>query len=305
MSDDTQTSWRPSLEFVSKIGVLLIGIVYGLGFMVVAIHLGQYNVSAVSLLRAQYILAGIRLLVPLFISFLAVFWGGAIAYDQLGEKPQGFFRTILFYASTVFGLLFAGYIYAFIGFAILYWFLEPLFLAADAEPSTLTFFKTLGIIVIFSVVISALGVALWHSFRAAYRTAKGRVANLVWGITVAWFCAIASVSYVGFFSLRVYGGIPYALGGGQPLKVRFILKPDASVPRIPALAPEGKSTLSRPLPLLIASEKTYVILDGSDKPTAIEFSKDLVLGITILRTTHTEHSDKPNLEPATSSSPAR
>jgi preprotein translocase subunit Sss1 len=55
---------RDQFEQWTKIAVAVVAIVYVVGFIVHTLYLGAYGVLAVSLLRAQYILAGVWLLAP-------------------------------------------------------------------------------------------------------------------------------------------------------------------------------------------------------------------------------------------------
>ncbi|SRR6266571_5803255 len=64
MPDAPLTSEISLIESLSKVFAIALGILYLLGFLVVAAYLSQFGVSSFSVLQLQYLLAGIWLLGP-------------------------------------------------------------------------------------------------------------------------------------------------------------------------------------------------------------------------------------------------
>jgi len=86
----------PGLEGISKSFALDVGIIHLLGFLVVTRNLSQYGVSPVSILKLQYLIAGIWLLTPLVWFCLLV--GAIFVMASIGSKGKwssNYFRRLL------------------------------------------------------------------------------------------------------------------------------------------------------------------------------------------------------------------
>jgi hypothetical protein len=90
------TGISSAIADLAKTGAAVLGVLYALGFVVVTIHLGRYHVTPFGLLRAQYLLSGLWLLVPLVGVVLPVLW--ALGIYRVGvdgrSVPRSRFRLI-------------------------------------------------------------------------------------------------------------------------------------------------------------------------------------------------------------------
>jgi hypothetical protein len=136
----------------------------------------------------------------------------------------------------------------------------------------------------FSLSIAALaGLGLSYLERARERGVSedeqwdNHVKALYYGI----LCALVFLLYVHYFSTQIYPLIPYSFGGGKPSKVVFLLRPEnrGQVPVVPS----GDANRSIPYHMLLATDKTYVVLSPDKGEQSIEFNRDTVLGHVVLR----------------------
>lgn len=79
------------------------------------------------------------------------------------------------------------------------------------------------------------------------------------GMAVGFFLVMFLYS-AQYFARRVYALIPYEFGGGQSLKVIFLLKPDAVGELAPVLAMDATDKESVPYYLLMETSDSYVVI---------------------------------------------
>ncbi len=82
------------------------------------------------------------------------------------------------------------------------------------------------------------------------------------------------------FATHIYARIPYELGGGKPLRVVFLLRPDREAS---PLIEDGATGKSIPYNLLLATDRTFVVLPQDQKVKSIEFERSSVIGLKVLR----------------------
>ena len=66
--------WIIRVEQLSKIGIAGLSFTYALGFIAASLYFARYSVSSLSLIRVQYILAGIWLLLPILTTLFVLVW---------------------------------------------------------------------------------------------------------------------------------------------------------------------------------------------------------------------------------------
>jgi len=86
--------------------------------------------------------------------------------------------------------------------------------------------------------------------------------------------------YVLWFSVRIYPLIPFSLGGGKPLTVAFI----EGEKKMPDELQKTDRSAKRSVPykLLLATDKSFVVVSPSDKERSVEISRDSVAGLVVL-----------------------
>jgi hypothetical protein len=108
----------------------------------------------------------------------------------------------------------------------------------------------------------------------------GAVTYLAWTVKESavrmWGNAVVAILvfaiYLTLFAHAVYPGIVSSLGGGRPANVRFVLA--TASPRF--LAVDTNEVTQRSYPLLTATDRNFIILDGDH---AVEVTRDLVKAI--------------------------
>jgi hypothetical protein len=199
MSDPQLASDLSLMESLSKFFAVLLGILYLLGFLIVAIHLSKYGVSSFSVLQLQYLIAGLWLL------GLPVLFGCAVVASRVFEERltpdvEGQFNWRRFLINGSFG----G--------AITVLFII-LLLSIPNLADDLTRGIILGLL-LFEVVIMNLAQMFWISWR---QTTSSKNTWLLNCSAAAPFylvvLAIVVLLYATWFSKHLYPLIPFSLGG--------------------------------------------------------------------------------------------
>jgi hypothetical protein len=307
----TQDRSAPSvlgkIEGFGKAAVAVLGVVYALGLVVVTLHLAQYGVSGLGLLREQYVLAGVWALFPLgaVVFILSVIVASipeiegpskpsapgslAKAPGTGGEEPnkaaisisQRFgtfwtkFRRLASRLRSVATLAFGWILIPlfFLGFVSHY------FSAGGASPFQLGELLRIALKVMgfcFAIAVLAFG-GYWSLVRMSdyHHVFRGAV-----------FCGTAMMAvlgYIGYFTASVYPRIPAAVGGGRPTRVQLLLKVDSSAESLSTVLYPGPNSLPPPLStqhlLLFTTDATYIVIDPSNAQRTIEVSKDLIAAV--------------------------
>lgn len=255
------------VESAIKLFVALGAVLYGFGFIAVAVHYSRYNVTSLSLLNTDYVVAGLLCIVPLAV--LCVITAGV--YSRLSDKTEGCLKK--------FGMALGG-------LSILVLILLSVL---GRNSSSLNVFLFVIIILVIAGVFYLALQGIFNNDREAAATAAAA--------TVLWVVP-SLVIYTLLFAYYIYPKIPRAIGGGKPATVRFTLKelpvqsgtnstnqtgqssPPKNVDPTVLLQWEGTNNRITILyKLLLATDKTYVIQQSANDKSTYEFPKDAVTGI--------------------------
>jgi hypothetical protein len=265
---DSATTGELSRERISdlfdlgaKVISLSVALTYLVGFFVVAWHLSKHGVSSLSLLHLQYLVAGLWVALPPGFVALVMLTKElpTIHLDQRVPKLHwlGRFAVNLitnFPANIVFTL--------FLGFLII----------------NLSTRKTL--IVLFLLVGVGFTIGL---FVSSVRIPPGKTGRLV-SRNLAPFCggvaATTAGFYIWFFAVNIYPAIPYEWGGGKPLDVIFL---EGDKPLPDGIVKDGNTRHSVAYKLLVVTEKSYVVLPQPTNQKSLQFDRESVQGIIVLK----------------------
>ena len=231
---------------ITRLGVLALALTYPLGILVVSLYLARYTVSPLSLLRVQYVVAGLWLLVPIAAIFALSAWFGIVFRDSVRDRKRTsesvrvwlLFMPVALYRATiaVFGFLVVSGLLAGVALA-------PLGPGADSPVGFLFSLSTLALfgyaalavvlgwafVIMLGGVIGALKSAppapLDHPTITREDSVLGKVAG---AIVVGSLYLMAVLAYTGNFASSFYPEIPATLGGGKPTMVRFLLRGEDS-----------------------------------------------------------------------------
>ena len=252
------------VESLSKVFAVAIGVLYLLGFLVVAAYLSQFGVSSFSVLQLQYLLAGIWLLGPPLLHS-TILQAQRRFDERVMPEVAGKFNWRRFFLSS----LFSG-----VPLAI---FLSLLY-TIPGVMQTMTW--GLGIrYFLFDNVMVNTAVLLWMSCRVAPGLEKWWVnRSHAAPFYLVTLCMLV-LSFAVWFSVRIYPLIPSSLGGGRPLTVVFF-EGDKKMPD--AIQREGSTKRSIPYKLVLSTDRYYVVLSPSPKERSMEVSRDSVAGMIVL-----------------------
>ncbi|WP_420128781.1 hypothetical protein [Longimicrobium sp.] len=275
----TTTSVTKPLDLV-KAGGLIIGVLYGLGFLVVTLHLSQYHVLPFGLLRVQYLLAGIWVLVPLATVVVPLIWVAAVLHNEYQQKKviqHGRVKRIVFHAKK---LLFA--LAVAIGWlnvaGQMFVFSAPEFRVHWQSIEAVSLIKYAGVILAYGTLMAStvystflfLGDVDGEHLRASAN-------DLLWGIAFGSFSFMLSIGYIMHFSTSAYPHIPAVLGGGAPVEVVMLPEDADSIPlrnRVTAAIKQAHVYY-----LLLETDQAYVLLTSRRGDRVVVVNKDGTAGI--------------------------
>ena len=262
MTDPQVANEFSLFESLSKVFAAALGLLYLVGFLVVASHLSRYGVSSFSVLQLQYLIAGVWVLGP------PVVHAALLRTEQRFEEkaaPEvvGEFNWRRFAISLTLTGIPSG-----------------LFLVLLALIPNVVENMTWGMgirLFLFYLVGSSCAQMFWLSLRAdtakeAWWRNRSHAAPFYGS-----FLFIIVLGYSVWFSARIYPLIPFSLGGGKPLTVAFF----EGEKRLPDEIRKVDQSAKRSIPyqLLIATDKYFVVVSPSDKERSVEISRDSVAGM--------------------------
>jgi hypothetical protein len=265
MSDPQLANEVSLIESLSKLFAIALGFLYLLGFLVVAAYLSRYGVSSFTVLHLQYLIAGIWVIAPFVVfAFLVnaslrfgegaslqvkgeVIWRRVVISSLLSPLPVALFVGLLIAVPNVLESMTWGIAIRFYGF----------FLA----------------IVVFAHLF-------WMSRRAeknkeTWSMIRGHAARFYLGsllMIVIW--------YALWFSVRIYPLIPFSWGGGKPLTVAFFEGEKKMPEEIQKVEQSARRSIT--YKLLLATDKSYIVVSPSDKERSVEISRDSIAGMIVL-----------------------
>lgn len=249
------------IDVGAKVISLSIALTYLIGFLVVAWHLSKYGVSSLSLVHLQYLVAGLWVVLPPgFVALLTLTKElPTIHLDRSAPKLPWYGRfavnlIMAFPANIVFGLFMA-------------------FLIVNLSTGKFFF-------VLFLLVVAGLAISF---FISSLRIPPGTTARLI-SRNLAPFYGGLAVTIAGFyiwlFAVNIYPSIPYEWGGGKPLDVIFL---EGDKPLPDGIVKDGNTRHSIAYKLLVVTEKSYVVLPQAANQKSLQFDRESVQGIIVLK----------------------
>ena len=249
------------IDLGAKVISFSIALTYLVGFLVVARHLSKYGVSSLSLVHLQYLVAGLWVVLPPgFVALVTLTKDlPTIHFDRSAPKLPWYGRFAVnlitaFPGNIVFGL--------FIGFLIVNLSTGKLFYA------------------LFLLAVAGLAISLFISSVRIPPGATGRLMSR----NLAPFYGGVAVTTVGFyiwlFAVNIYPAIPYEWGGGRPLNVIFL---EGDKPLPDGIVKDGNTRHSIAYKLLVVTEKTYVVVPQPANQKSLQFDRESVQGIIVLK----------------------
>jgi hypothetical protein len=272
---------REFLEISGKIVALSFAIVYATGLLIVAFHLGQYGVSSLSLLRTQYIVAGLLMFVPsvVTLAFVSAAFTDPFRTHREDDEVQPANIISVETAKRV-GQVLWNALWTVIVLNSTLAALASLFVPSLGNAEYLIFqnwksflWCSLQIVILVKVASVVFTYLLAVTIDPVKYLKRSELVAA--GMALGFFLVVL-LSSAQYFSRRIYPLIPYEFGGGQPLKVVFLLKPDAATELAPVLAMDATGKESAPYYLLMETSDSYVVISQKKGERAIELKKDVV-----------------------------
>lgn len=266
MTDHQLADEFSPIESLSKMFAVSLGILYLVGFLVVASHLSRYGVSSYSVLQLQYLVAGVWVLGPPVVHATLIHTSRRFD-ERAAPEVVGRFNWRRFAVSS-----------------ILTGIPSSMFLVILALIPGVTESMTVGMgvrLFLFYLGGWTFAQAFWGSLRANARTEtwwrnRQHAAPFYLG-----FLLLIVMCYAIWFSARIYPLIPFSLGGGRPLTVAFIEGEKIMPDGIEKTDRSAKRSI--PYKLLLATDRYYVIVSPSPGEQSLEVNRDSVAGMVVLR----------------------
>jgi MFS family permease len=265
---DTRKRGITLVDSFSRFLATAVGLLYLVGFLVVAGHLSRYGASSFSVLQLQYLVAGVWALGPPAAVASVVLIARRFEDRVAPETPREFNWRRFVIASFLTSIPYAV--------------LMALLSIIPGVLDSLTWGTGIRLFM-FYIGMLACAQVFWMSWQSQEEKAspwRNRSHAAPFYMTLLLTIVLG---YVLWFSVRVYPLIPFSLGGGRPLTVAFI----ASERPLPeGIVKDGSSQRSVPYKLLMETDKSYVVLSPEHNEESIEFARDSVDGMVVLKDFH-------------------
>jgi hypothetical protein len=267
MDETYKPSISSDVESLTKGTALVAGVAYVCGFIVVSSYLGQFGIYSVSLVRAEYIFAGFLSLIPLGCTcIVGALWYSYIVNSRLELRRLNVSSWREFLEWCV-ALILIGLLTS-VSFGVI--------VPEGREFARHNWFPIAALATRALLLVTVNG-AFLRNFQKEKRPLKPEaVASLAFPVI---FTVLVLTSYLTFFAFSIYRDIPFALGGGRPLSVIFLLKPNST--KMPLVSADA-GFRSIPYKLVLATNTTYTVLSDNSKEKVIQFNHDAVLGYIVL-----------------------
>jgi hypothetical protein len=241
------------LELVSKMTLGLVGLSYALGLLVVNLHLYQYGVYSLNLLRLNYVIAGFWALVPVIICTIVSFkvaW--LLLYYSNRFCAHYRFPPPLAGPLTSFDKKFIGLQLFYILGAIL----TPVVIMVLTVGFNLSWLQPLAIAAVLSWSLVNFSLVSITVQRAIFPRVYVRLFS-------ASFLLLVTVAYILSFTLTIYGRIHSSLGGGAPKEVIIVFAEDDATKKLLDIAgfsffPDSDRMAAGRI--LFVTEEEYILL---------------------------------------------
>ena len=256
-----------SVESLSKLFAVSLGVLYLVGFLSVTCHLSRYGVSSFSILQLQYLIAGVWVLGPPVIGAALMLISRRFDERAAPEVVGRFNWRRVVMSSTLTGLPSL----VFIGLLVLI-------------PNVVEHVSWAMAIRLFLFYWVGLNCAqlFWMSLRADVESETWWCNRSHAAPFYMAFLLIIVMAYSVWFSVRIYPLIPFSLGGGRPLTVAFFEGGEKRMPdEIKKLDPSAKRSI--PYRLLLATDKYYIVVSPAPEEQSLEVNRESVAGMVVLR----------------------
>jgi hypothetical protein len=274
------TRWTQHIEPLSKLALAAAGLLYVVGLIVTALHLMQFGVFSLSLVRPHYVLAGTWPVLPLaFLAALAAWTLTAWDDDRPSSPPLSASSAARWWHRLVRVNALVSPVVAWV--AIVFMVASYVATRGSAIPWTLRQIVLGGLAFLaFFAGLALLSAATWSGARVPRETA-GRARHWQGAVRTVAFASLlvfCLLGYLRFFVDHVYPAIPSRIGGGKPIPVTIVLKAPETVSTIGLPSRTGEARALR-CELIVDSDKTYVLRAVDPPRTVFELSKDLVAAV--------------------------
>jgi hypothetical protein len=282
---NSNTKAELNIADLTKFWVGSVGLLYVLGFLVVTFRLSQFGVAPVTWLRPQYLLAGIWCLLSVLL------FTGAGAFTAFSFTSDSIGRSTMVPRETRVKRYVVGTIEASAVLFCSFAFISSLVgKAVDPSSQLLRSWHTGSMVTLKLALclLATIACAIWtidlyaNVMNSWESLRKERLVSLSsFGVLSLFSSLFFVVLYVYFFSVSVYSGIPSNLGGGKPRSVVFLI--EKADQKTAAVVVDSSGTRSVPYNLLLVTESSYIVESPAKGELALEFKKDSVRGMVVLR----------------------
>jgi hypothetical protein len=281
MNEHTERTVSQRFELLTKVGAAGIAFLYLCGFLVVSVHLSEFGVYSVELLRGQYLAAGVLSLTPLCLTYFVVaLLHTSLSGFRFGPLPGSGWLRAKYVLVLTFGVL---------------WEIFKVF--AVSSP-LVDGFASIFVPGVHDILWSHWRVISWLTIQSMFlvwcaikmqwlasRSDNGETHGIKRTFPLAFLGAVSVFTffaYMSYFANRLYSEIPFAIGGGKPQTVLFLMKQNHD--GAPAPVVQGQSgERSIPYKLILETDTTYSVLSEVETENAIQFNHDAVNGYVILK----------------------
>ena len=263
-SPTTSSNFSELLELISKSAVILGGVCYVFGVIIVNVHLAYYYLFTFNFFRTGYILTGGFSLMLLLI----ILWGTGKGMTYVHSKLRGF-SFIVLWDSLNFVALGVCYYYRLTGYSSYY----------EADKS------------VFGVISAVIYAELFSSqlWRAGFGSGADTISpQILKSQPRTMYLSVALLfAYLLLYSDAIYPQLPPMLGGGRhqsvfiiPKKEAYSLFPIIGIKLSPSDSLNGGQRFSSSVPILFTDDNDYYFLVGrGTKEHSVSVKRDAIESI--------------------------
>jgi hypothetical protein len=217
--------WKDRIEIISKLAIMLLGLAYGIGLIILNLHIRRFGVSYLNFLQIEYILVGM-----LWILLLGSVFAGLLVIDHVREftkpivdknsgprwraKSFRYFLILLTIISVYFVLS------------------QIIAVASNGEIDSISILG-IGSVLNFALTIAVCRHLSLHAkvvrhaiAQAKFLTSAERKRRLAQSFEFVLSLLIFSSLLTGY-AYKIFPKMSPAFGGGSFQRMQFVIKPDA------------------------------------------------------------------------------
>jgi hypothetical protein len=253
---------KDKLEFYGRLSLTIIAALYAMGFVVWSFYLAQYGIHSNTLLRPQYLIAGVWLLLWLLAVLAPLVFFSSLNPSRPNSTRAPQFQNLIRAYVLSFVLVAVSMIATLILIVIIGALLTGLPSMDDSDTATLQRIMKWSVWSGASLLlVTWIELTLVRRYKTMHHSTLRKTTVRSAIMLVGLLLLALSLWHVWLFSVSVFPSIPQSVGGGKPITIRLLNSGADLDPPKPEPAPD------RTYRLLLEDDDSYVLYSSENKMT--------------------------------------